>query len=202
MYTNCEPQKLIQPHPEHLLLFQTTAAEFPSPWSSSFYFLPRFLPPFQCQLLERDLLIKGNQELEEMSYCLVLYYSPGTKGCLTYMWEVKLCPERPWKLKSWCNEGLAKPWPGFCPSCRGFPGSEPRNTGSKGKRKFHGCCPLGQLCRGAEDFHAISCTFSKNLFLTEACVLCQWHIAHLCARAEFLRIENERSFICLLPVVS
>lgn len=67
MYTNCEPQKLIQPHPEHLLLFQTTAAEFPSPWSSSFYFLPRFLPPFQCQLLERDLLIKGNQELEEMS---------------------------------------------------------------------------------------------------------------------------------------
>lgn len=128
-----------------------------------------------------------------MSYCLFLHNTPVTKECLIYVWEVKLCPERPWKPKSWCNEGLAKAWPEFYPSCGGFPGSEPRYIGSKGKRKFHGCCPLGQLYRGAEHF-STHCHF-LHIF--------QEHISHwsmcfgaavavaeqLCVRAEFRELK-------------
>lgn len=93
----------------------------------------------------------------------------------------------------------------FTPLVEVFPGQSQGTLAAKGKENFTAAALwvniIGELRTLVPS--AFSCTFSKTLFLTEACVLgllCQWHIAKLCVRED--ESENESIFLNLIPVMS
>lgn len=94
---------------------------------------------------KKDLLVKGNQPWQ----CHIAYFYICARALC---WRLRCAPGWTWKPKSWCSEGLAKPWSELYFSWWGFPRSEPRLIGSKEKRIFHSRCPLGRLSEELRTF--------------------------------------------------
>lgn len=154
--------------------FRRQQHSFPSPSSSPSSFLAQIPNPFPMSAPCRETCwSKGTRSSRKCHIACFCTTLPLQKSASSTCGRLSFVQRDPGNQSPDAMKGLPRRDLNFTPLVEVFPGQSQGTLAAKGKENFTATAPwvsfTGELSTSVPS--AISCTFSRNIFLTEACVL-------------------------------